>query len=208
MAAAGKGLLWKGDHWWQFIIIIIIIRFLIRVQVQGQHPHQWAPFQIAGLLHAWQISHQISTGMSIMRVDSRELPLSAIPLCQLLPCHVGPPRPTLSLNLYVKGCLDCTIGAFHMSIQAEPSLPQNEVQILNAKLHKQLIGPGGDNVLWSNIADLSDHCPIIPLQMLEVWLCQWPSLTGMEHCAPCTRAVHMVMCLERGGRKTELAAAP
>ena len=40
------------------IIIIIIIRFLINLQ--GQHPHQWAPFQIAGLLHAWQISHQIS----------------------------------------------------------------------------------------------------------------------------------------------------
>ena len=39
---------------------LIIIRFLINVQVQGQHPHQWAPFQIAGLLHAWQISHQIS----------------------------------------------------------------------------------------------------------------------------------------------------
>ena len=41
-------------------IIIIIIGFFINVQVQGQHPHQWAPFQIAGLLHAWQISHQIS----------------------------------------------------------------------------------------------------------------------------------------------------
>ena len=41
-------------------IIIIIIGFLINVQVQGQHPHQWAPFQIAGLLHAWQISHQSS----------------------------------------------------------------------------------------------------------------------------------------------------
>ena len=38
----------------------IIIGFLINVQVQGQHPHQWAPFQIAGLLHAWQISHLIS----------------------------------------------------------------------------------------------------------------------------------------------------
>ena len=38
----------------------IIIGFLINGQVQGQHPHQWAPFQIAGLLHAWQISHQIS----------------------------------------------------------------------------------------------------------------------------------------------------
>ena len=35
-----------------------IIRFFINVQVQ--YPHQWAPFQVAGLLHAWQISHQIS----------------------------------------------------------------------------------------------------------------------------------------------------
>ena len=93
------------------------------------------PFQIAGLVHAWQISHQIST-ISIMRVDSRELPLSAIPLCQLLPCHLGLPKPTLSLSLYVKGCLDSTIGAFHMSIPAEPSLLQNEVQILNAKPRK------------------------------------------------------------------------
>ena len=113
----------------------IIIRFLINMQVQGQHPHQCAPFQIAGLLHAWQSSHQISS-MSIMRVDSRELPLSAIPLCQLLPCHLGPPRPMLSIHLYVKSCLDCTIGAFHMSIPSESSLLQNEVQILNANLHK------------------------------------------------------------------------
>ena len=63
-----------------------------------------------------------------MRVDSWELPLSAIPLCQLLPSHLGPPRPTLSINLYVKGCLDCTVRAFHMSILAEPSLFQYEVQ--------------------------------------------------------------------------------
>ena len=34
-----------------------------------------------------------------MRVDGWELPLSAIPLCQLFPCHLGPPRPTLSINL-------------------------------------------------------------------------------------------------------------
>ena len=56
-----------------------------------------------------------------MRADGRELPLSAISLCQLFPCHLGPPRPTLSINLYVKGCLDCTIGAFHMSIPSESS---------------------------------------------------------------------------------------
>ena len=64
-----------------------------------------------------------------MRVDSRELPLSAIPLCQLLPCHFGPPRPMLSINLYVKGCLDGTTGAFYMSIPWKSSLLQNEVQI-------------------------------------------------------------------------------
>ena len=63
-----------------------------------------------------------------MWVDSRELPLSAIPLCQLLPCHFGPPWPMLSINLYVKGCLDCTVGAFHMSIASESSLLQNEVR--------------------------------------------------------------------------------
>ena len=66
-----------------------------------------APFQIAGLLHTIGRSRTRSH-ISIMRVDSRELPLSAmIPLCQLLPCRLGPPRPTLPFNLYVKGCLDC-----------------------------------------------------------------------------------------------------
>ena len=84
-----------------------------------------------------------------------------------------------------------------MSIPAEPSLLQNEVRILSAKPRKLLIGPGGDNILRPNIADLSDHCPVIPLQTLEVWFCQWPSLTGMAHCAPHKRAVHTTMCLER-----------
>ena len=50
---------WVG-HGHLFNIIYIIIVFLINMQFQGQHPHQWAPFQIAGLLHTWQISHQIS----------------------------------------------------------------------------------------------------------------------------------------------------
>ena len=46
------------------IIIIIIIRFLINVQVQGQQPHQWAPFQIAGLLHAWQLTPDLQICLS------------------------------------------------------------------------------------------------------------------------------------------------
>ena len=74
---------------------VIIIGLLINVQVQGQHPHQWSPFQIAGLLHAWQI-YTRSLVMSVMRFDSQELPLSTIPLCQLLPCHFGPPSTSMS----------------------------------------------------------------------------------------------------------------
>ena len=57
-----------------------------------------------------------------------------------------------------------------MSIPSESSLLQNEVQILNAKPHKQPIGPSGDNFLQPDIADLSDHCPVISLQTLEVRL--------------------------------------
>ena len=53
-----------------------------------------------------------------MRVYSRDLQLSAI-LCQLLPCHLGPLKPRLSINLYVEGCLDCTIRAFPMTIPVE-----------------------------------------------------------------------------------------
>ena len=77
-----------------------------------------------------------------------------------------------------------------MSIPSESSLLQKEVQILNAKPHKRLTGPGGDNVLRSDIADPSDHCPVVSLQTLEVWLCQWPSLAGMEHCTPHTSCTH------------------
>ena len=84
-----------------------------------------------------------------------------------------------------------------MSIPSESSLLQNEIQILNAKPRKLLTGLGGGNVWRPDIADLSDHCPVISLQTLEVWLCQWPSLAGMEHCTPHTRAEHTATCFER-----------
>ena len=105
-----------------------IIWFMINVQVQGQHPlplpGSWLAARMADLIQDLQVCL------------SWELPLSAIPLRHLLSCHPGPPRLMLSINLYVKGSLDCSIGAFHISIPAEPFLLQNEVQILNANLHK------------------------------------------------------------------------
>ena len=43
----------------------------------------------------------------------------------------------------------------------------------------------------------SDHGPLIVLQVLKVQLGQQPSFTGMEHCAPHARAVHMATCIVR-----------
>ena len=86
----------------------------------------------------------------------RERPLSVIFLCQLLLCHLGPPRSTLwsSINLYVTGCLDCTLGAFLMSIPVEPPL-----LIPNAKPCKHRIGPDSDSLAAWQI------CPTIALPL-------------------------------------------
>ena len=43
-------------------------------------------------------------------------------------------------------------------------------------------------MLWLDTADLSDHGPII---LLQVRLGRWPSFTGMEHGTPHARAVYM-----------------
>ena len=42
----------KEEKYHYSFISIIITGFLINMQVQGQYPQQWGPFQVAGLLHA------------------------------------------------------------------------------------------------------------------------------------------------------------
>ena len=58
-----------------------------------------------------------------------------------------------------------------MSIPAEPSLFQDEVQVFNAEPCKLLSGPDVGSVPWLNIADLSDHGFVISLQSLEAGVC-------------------------------------
>ena len=58
-----------------------------------------------------------------------------------------------------------------MSIPAEPSLHQDEVQVFYTKPCKYLIGPDDASVLQFYIAVPSDHCSVTLLQTLEVWLC-------------------------------------
>ena len=52
-------------------------------------------------------------------------------------------------------------------------------------------------LLCFDIADLSDHGPVIVLQVLKVWLGQQPSFNGMEHPTLHERALHMATGLAR-----------
>ena len=89
------------------------------MQVQGQHPHQWAPFQIAGLLHAWEISHQICRYcMSIMTVDGQELPLCNPPLSAVSMSSWACPRfpSTCMSKAVLTASLECSTCPYHRSL--------------------------------------------------------------------------------------------
>ena len=139
-----------------------------------------------------------------MRVGSWELPLSAIPLCQLLPCHLGPPRPLLSINLYVKGCLDCTIGAFHMSIP--PSDWGLDPQCQAAQVAYwiwwwQCLVAWHCRSVWSLPCHLAADVGGLALSVAKS---HWLGAMHSTH-KSCTRGN---MSWKRGGRKRELVAAP
>ncbi|RUS73370.1 hypothetical protein EGW08_018872, partial [Elysia chlorotica] len=100
-------------------IIIIIISILINVQVLGQHPHQWTPFQVAGLLHAWLISHQISRcfcheGQLLSFQSFRSLSVTCFHVILGLPF----PRPpvTCMSNAVLIAPLDRSTWPYHRSL--------------------------------------------------------------------------------------------
>ena len=64
----------------------------------GPLPGSWLAARMADLTPDLQVR-------LIMRVDSQELPLSAIPLCQLLPCHLVLPGPRFPSTCMSKAIL-------------------------------------------------------------------------------------------------------
>ena len=123
--------------------------------------------------------------MSIMRVDSQDLPLSAIPLCQLLPCHLGPPRHMLSINLYVKGYLDCAIGASTCPYQQSLlSFKMRSRSSMSSRARSSL-----DLVVTMSCGLTLPISLIIALSFCcRCW--RFGFVIGLEHCALHTRAVH------------------
>ena len=102
--------------------------FLLTCQYRGHIHNSGPPFrQLACCTH--DISHTRSPGVSIMRVDSWELPLSAIPLCQLLALEYIPcTRRTINsstpsfLSAHQMTFLGTRSNAFSRSTKAMSSL--------------------------------------------------------------------------------------
>ena len=179
----------------------------MNVQVQGPYPQQWAPFQATGLLHAWQISHQISS-VSIMRVYSWELPLSAIPLCQLLPSHLGPPRPMLPLTCMSKAVLTVPLersacpyqrSLLSFSRRSRSSMPSRA----SSSVDLMVAVSCGLTLQISLIIALSFRCRHWR-QGLVTGQVPWHGALRFAH----TSCTHGHVSWEKGGGKRELVSAP
>ena len=140
---------------------------------------------------------------------SWELPLSAIPLHHLLPCHLGPPKLMLSINLYVKGPLDCTIGAFHMSILASLfSYRMRSSYSMHTCTSSSLVlvvtMSCGLTLQIFLIIVLSIRCRHWSLAKLSMATSYWHGalLSSLNTCT------HGHMSWKRGDRKRELVVAP
>ena len=122
---------------------------------------------------------------------------SAIPLCQLLPCHLGPPRPMLSINLMSKAVLTAPL---------EQSTCTYQLSLLSFRMRSRSSMPSRTSSSLDLVVTMScsltlQICRIIALLFCcRCWRfgfvnCQ-VSLAWM-HCTPHTRAVHVAMCLDR-----------
>ena len=91
--------------------------------------------------------HTRSPGIFVMRVDSQELPLSAIPLCQLLPCHLGPLKPKLSILTALLECYICTSWAWLLEGGPDPQC--QAAQVANWIWWWQCLGAWHCRSVWS-----------------------------------------------------------
>ena len=82
----------------------------------GPLPGNWLAASIFRRSHTW------SPGAPILRVNCRELPLTAVILRQIFQCKLGPPCPPPAINLFITCCSDCTSRRLHMPKAGKPSL--------------------------------------------------------------------------------------
>ena len=131
-----------------------------------------------------------------MRVDSPELPLCNPSLLLCFYVILGLPGPCFPSACMSKAVLTAPLERSTCSYQ------QSLFSFRMRSSYSMQTHTSSSMVLVVTMScglplQISHHCPVNSLQTLEVWLCQWPRLTGMEHCSLHSTLVHMTTCLER-----------
>ena len=164
----------------------------------GQHSHQWAPFQVAGLLHAWLISHQISR-----YVYHEGWSTLCNPSVSCFHDILGLPGPRFPSTCMSKAVLIAPL---------EHSTCPYQWSLLSFRMRSRSSMPSSASSSLDLVVAMSwgitlQICLIIALSFrCRCW--KFSFVSAMEHCPPHTRAVHMATSWKKGGGKTELLSAP
>ena len=181
----------RGLH----IIIIIIIRFLINVQLQGHQciratmgplPGNWLAARIADLTPDLQLF--LSWGSTVVSFHSQQS--FSVSFFQV---SLGLPAPRLQSI-----CISHAVLTAPLECSTCPN--QRSLLSLKMKLKPSISSFAStcnslDHTVTTSSGLILQICLIIALQALPVCLGQWQSSTGIEHGAPRARAVYMAMGL-------------
>ena len=142
-----------------------------------------------------RIAHTWSLGVPVLGIDCctlRELPLMTVILCQLFPCHRGPPWPAPSIDLNTTCWLNASLECYTYPNQLS-SLSHTHKMRSNSSSSSFTNSSLGFTVTTS-FGIILTICLILAQSFAanaEDSACQRPSLTGMEDGALRARAVHI-----------------
>ena len=143
-----------------------------------------------------------------MRVDSWELPLSAIPLCQLLPSHLGPPRPMLSINLMSKAVLtallECSTCQYQRSLLSFSMRPRSSIPSPASSSMDLMVAVSCGLTLQICLIILCHFAADAVGRALVLAKFHWHGALRSTH----TCCTHSHVSCKKRGRKRELVSAP
>ena len=152
--------------------------------------------------------HTRSPGVSIMRVNSWELPLSATPLCQLLPSHLGLPGPSFPTICMSKAVLTAPLERstcpYQRSLLSSRMRPRSSMpSCASSSVNLMLAVSCGLTLQICLIIVLSFCCRCWRLGFVNGQVSLPWRLRSAHTC--CT---HGHVSWKKGGRKRKLISAP
>ena len=175
------------------------------MQVQGQQSHQWAPFQVAVLLHTWQISSQVCLSWGSIAKSFHSLQSLSVSHFHVI---LGLPGPHFLSTCMSKAVLTASLehAHVHTSRAFSPSEWGPDPQCQTAQVAHwiwwwQCLAAWHCRSVWSLSCHFTADDESLALSMAKS---HWHGALHSAH-KSCTCG-HVSW--KGGGRKTELVAAP